>query len=236
MNRVDAARSSGSSPPWMIPKRAWSGRCGPPVTAPPSGGSVRSRRPPRVGRGRVDRLVEGDRDVRSQRLLHGDCELRRNRRSNRRDASERSRRRRRHAQITERRRPGTHPSRSGSAVPVHEPMQPAEPLDPLVTRPQVQVVRVAQDDRGADVLKSSGASALTVAFVPTGMNCGVSTTPWVSVSRPARARVDAIRRGRDVDVEARRRRDVRSDHASGAAGSSQSEGIPGSTRRGGGIS
>ena len=32
---------------------------------------------------------------------------------------------------------------------------------------------------------SSGDSALTVAFVPTGMNWGVSTTPWVSVRRPA---------------------------------------------------
>src|SRR5215211_7237308 len=37
---------------------------------------------------------------------------------------------------------------------------------------------------------SSGWSALTVAFVPTGMNCGVSTTPWARVSRPRRARVE----------------------------------------------
>ena len=37
---------------------------------------------------------------------------------------------------------------------------------------------------------SAGVSALTVAFVPTGMNCGVSTTPWVSVRRPVRARVE----------------------------------------------
>ena len=29
---------------------------------------------------------------------------------------------------------------------------------------------------------SSGWRALIVAFVPTGMNCGVSTTPWGSVS------------------------------------------------------
>ncbi len=39
-------------------------------------------------------------------------------------------------------------------------------------------------------LMSSGESALTVAFVPTGMNCGVSTAPWVSVSTPVRARVE----------------------------------------------
>jgi len=38
--------------------------------------------------------------------------------------------------------------------------------------------------------RSAGSSALTVAFVPTGMNWGVSTTPWVSSSRPARARVE----------------------------------------------
>ena len=37
---------------------------------------------------------------------------------------------------------------------------------------------------------SSGDRALTVAFVPTGMNWGVSTTPWVSARRPARARVE----------------------------------------------
>ena len=37
---------------------------------------------------------------------------------------------------------------------------------------------------------SSGDRAFTVALVPTGMNCGVSTAPWASVSRPARAWVD----------------------------------------------
>ena len=43
------------------------------------------------------------------------------------------------------------PARVGEdrAIPVHEPMQPAEPLDPFVARPQVEVVRVGQDDRGA---------------------------------------------------------------------------------------
>src|SRR5690349_5190762 len=38
--------------------------------------------------------------------------------------------------------------------------------------------------------RSSGESALTVAFVPTGMNWGVSMMPWVSVNRPPRARVE----------------------------------------------
>src|SRR5262245_20480506 len=38
--------------------------------------------------------------------------------------------------------------------------------------------------------RSSGWSAFTVALVPTGMNWGVSTTPWDSSRRPARARVE----------------------------------------------
>src|SRR5664280_61934 len=37
---------------------------------------------------------------------------------------------------------------------------------------------------------SSGWSALIVAFVPTGMNVGVSTTPCGRWSRPSRARVE----------------------------------------------
>src|SRR5258705_8776 len=42
---------------------------------------------------------------------------------------------------------------------------------------------------------SSGSSALIVAFVPTGMNCGVSTTPWVNSRRPTRARVAPLAGG-----------------------------------------
>ena len=38
--------------------------------------------------------------------------------------------------------------------------------------------------------RSAGVSALTVALVPTGMNCGVSTVPWVSARRPVRALVE----------------------------------------------
>ena len=76
-------------------------------------------------------------------------------------------------------------------VPAHEPVQPAEALDALVAGAQVQVVGVRQDDRRAGVARGRpGASALTVAFVPTGMNCGVSTTPCGSVRRPSRARVE----------------------------------------------
>ena len=51
------------------------------------------------------------------------------------------------------------------------------------------------------------------------MNCGVSTAPWVSVSIPVRARVEPSAGGGVVDLVARRRRDVRGGHASGAVGS-----------------
>ena len=36
-------------------------------------------------------------------------------------------------------------------LPGHELVQPAEPFDPFVARSQIQVVRVAQDDLGADL-------------------------------------------------------------------------------------
>ena len=45
------------------------------------------------------------------------------------------------------------------AVPVHEPVQAAEPGDPLVAGPQVEVVGVRQDDRGADVAEVVGRRA-----------------------------------------------------------------------------
>ena len=55
--------------------------------------------------------------------------------------------------------------------------------------PQQQVVRVREEDRGAE-LPRAGASVCvrTVPRVPTGMNTGVSITPWSVVSRPGRAR------------------------------------------------
>ena len=81
-----------------------------------------------------------------------------------------------------------------------------------------------------------------MALVPTGMNWGVSTTPWVSVSFPARARVAPSAGGgtRTSYVDAVPR--VWGCHASGVSGGStiggrsHSPGIPGSWRRGGGIS
>ena len=86
--------------------------------------------------------------------------------------------------------------------------------------------------------RSSGSSALTVAFVPTGMNCGVSTTPCGSVSRPSRARVRPSARRRREDLELRGTRDVRrrSRAPDARPGSSHSGTMSGSARRGGGIS
>ncbi len=88
--------------------------------------------------------------------------------------------------------------------------------------------------------RSSGVSALTVALVPTGMNCGVSTVPWVSASRPVRARVEPSAGAGVVTSNV-----CGAAHASGisgvsggstAAGRSHNPGMPGSVRRGGGIS
>ena len=45
-------------------------------------------------------------------------------------------------------------------VPAHEPVQAAEPRDPLVARPQVEVVGVGQDDRGADLADVVGVERL----------------------------------------------------------------------------
>ena len=123
-------------------------------------------------------------------------------------------------------------------VPVHEPVQPAEARDPLVARAQVQVIGVGEDDRSRRRARSSGESALTVAFVPTGMNCGVSTTPCGKVSRPVPARVDPSAGGGGVDLERRGRRETNGGrHAPPLPpGSSQSGTISGSARGGGGIS
>ena len=84
--------------------------------------------------------------------------------------------------------------------------------------------------------RSSGDSALTAAFVPTGMNCGVSTTPWVSVRRPSRARVVASAGGGSMTSKREAAPTKALAHASGGAGSSHRPTMPGSDRRGGGIS
>ena len=93
---------------------------------------------------------------------------------------------------------------------------------------------------------SPGLSAFTVALVPTGMNCGVSTTPCGSLSRPARARVEPPVGGATSTSNRATRPwntgdgiapviGVDSCQAS-ASVVSHSPGISGSARRGGGIS
>ena len=86
--------------------------------------------------------------------------------------------------------------------------------------------------------RSSGSSALTVAFVPTGMNCGVSTTPWGSVSRPSRARVRPSAGGGVTTSNDAGRAACDGGHEPPLPepGSSQSGTMSGSARRGGGIS
>ena len=107
-----------------------------------------------AGRAREDRLVEGDRDVRPERLLD-------HRRLLGREPVDRS------IEVRPERDPvlvddpqvaeryDLEPARVGQdrAVPVHEPMQPAEPRDALVPGSEIQVVGVGQDDRGADILE-----------------------------------------------------------------------------------
>jgi hypothetical protein len=60
--------------------------------------------------------------------------------------------------------------------PVHEPVQAAQPRDPLGAGAQHQVIGVAEDDLGAGGAAPAPASvAFTVPAVPTVMNAGVST-------------------------------------------------------------
>ena len=57
-------------------------------------------------------------------------------------------------------------------------MQATQPGDALVPGSQRQVIGVAQDDlRAGGMRRSPGVRLLTVACVPTGMNCGVSIAP-----------------------------------------------------------
>ena len=91
------------------------------------------------------------------------------------------------------------------AVPAHEPVEPAEALDPLVARAAGRGGRCWRGrSRRRPSSRSSGSRALTVAFVPTGMNWGVSTTPWGSSRRPRRARVAVAGRAATVTSTVKR--------------------------------
>ena len=73
-------------------------------------------------------------------------------------------------------------------VPARERVQAAQLRDQLVARAEMEVIGVAEDDLCADGARaSSGSRLFTVAFVPTGMNAGVLTSPWAVRRIPARA-------------------------------------------------
>ena len=61
--------------------------------------------------------------------------------------------------------------------PAHEAVQAAVGGHDLGARAEEQVVGVGKHDLGAQLASSRGATALTVALVPTGMKHGVSTSP-----------------------------------------------------------
>ena len=67
-------------------------------------------------------------------------------------------------------------------------MEPGEAGDAFGGRAQAQVIRVAEDHLRPAARRSPGVNAFTVAWVPTGMNWGVSIVPWAVVIRPRRAR------------------------------------------------
>ena len=91
-------------------------------------------------------------------------------------------------------------------VPGHEPVQAAEPLDPLVARPQVEVVRVGQDDRRADLDEVVGMERLDRRVRADRHELG-RLDDAVGQRQPAEPRPRrAVGRRRDQDLERRRPR------------------------------
>ncbi len=202
-------------------------------------------------RARIDRLVEGDRDVRAERLLDADRDLGREAVGRAVEvAAERDPIVVHDAQVAERDDLEAAGIGEDRAVPGHEPVQAAEPLDPLVARSQVQVVRVGEDDRGADLADVVGMERLhgrvrADRHELRGLDDAVGQ---LEAADAGAGRV--ARRRRDLDAEA-----GGAGHASGvssagsgassaaagsvgfvAIGRSQSPTSSGSGRRGGGIS
>ena len=153
MNRGRRARRSGSRPPWTIPNSAWSGRRGA-ASDRSAQRWVRSVASATTARGElgktgwsnatatsdpsaswtpiassgVNRWSDPSRWLRNVDAVVVD-----------------------HPQVAERH--DLEAARVGQdrAVPVHEPVEAAEPRDPLVAGSQVEVVGVGQDDRRADL-------------------------------------------------------------------------------------
>jgi hypothetical protein len=66
-------------------------------------------------------------------------------------------------------------------------VQAAHRLDELLAGTEVEVVRVSEEDRRAELAQALGSSPFTVPLVPTGMKAGVGTSPWAVWRTPARA-------------------------------------------------
>ncbi len=136
------------------------------------------------------------------------------------------------------------PARVGQdrPVPAHEPVQAAELRDPFVAGPQVEVVGVRQDDRGADLADVVGREGLDRRVGPDRHELRRLDDAVGQRQPPGPCPGRAVRGRRRRDLVAGRLPDVWGCHASGVsggsttAGRSHRPGIPGSVRRGGGIS
>ena len=156
----------------------------------------------RAARAREDRLVEGDRDVRAERLLDADRQLGREPMDRPIEvAAERDAVLVDDPQVAQ--RDDLEAARIGQdrAVPVHEPVQPAEPLDPVVPGPQVQVVRVGQDDRRARVADVVGRQGLDRRVRADGHELGRLDDAVGQRQAPGPGPGRAIGRGADLDGE-----------------------------------
>ena len=193
----------------------------------------------RALRRRVDRVVERDGDVGAERLLDGDRLLRREPVLRAVDVAPEGRAividgpRRRERDDLEAARIG-----QDRPVPAHEPVEPAEPLDPLVAGAQVQVVGVREDDARADLVEVVGVERLD-RRVRADRHELRRLDHAVWQRQPPEARPgSAVRRRWFEDLERGRARDGDGGHVlpTPAPGSSQSGRRSGSARRGGGIS
>ncbi len=192
---------------------------------PAVGALRRDRHVARVGRGGRDRLVEGDRDVRAERLLDGDRRL----------GGEPVERAvevaaERHPVVVDRvevvERDDLESAGVGEdrPVPAHEPVQAAKPLDPLVARPQVEVVRVGQDDLRPDLLEVVGVERLHRRVRPHRHERGRVDAPVGQVESPDAGSGGAVRGRWDEDLEAGGARHGRGQAPGSAGGASSTAG------------
>ena len=123
-------------------------------------------------------------------------------------------------------------------VPGHEPMQAAEPLDPLVAGPQVEVVRVGQDDRRADLDEVVRVERLDRGVRADRHELRRLDDPVGQRQPPEPRPGRAVRRRRDEGLERRRTPDgvasvTTAPRPASSSAPSHSAGISASARRGG---